>query len=194
MKRLLLCELMILALLALACSPTWNIYADNMFKGKRLLREEEYAQARDDFLKAAETQKWPAAYAFAATASYKMGDLTGAERYVMEAERLDGGTFYYLRIIGYKALIFLKQGKEKEGLETLQYYAQLLRSVSSPVGARQVEALAKRQPVDLAELEKLIDGQVGQYEADIEQYLSTGTGFYDRRGTFRPVPSVPGSF
>ncbi len=188
-----MCGLMILAFLTLACSPTWNIYSDNMFKGKRLLREEEYAQARDDFLKAGEAQKWPAAYAFAATASYKMGDLASAERYVMEAERLDGTTYTYLRIIGYKGLIFLKGGKEAEGLDILGQYAQVLRSVSSPVGARSVEVLAKRQPIDLSALETLIDGQVSQYESDVEQYLGTGTGFYQRRGTFRPVPS-PGPY
>jgi hypothetical protein len=190
MKKVLWCVPVVVALLSLSCSPQWNMYADNMFHGKRLLREDDYANARADFVKAAETQKWPSAYAFAATASYKMGDLASAERYVMEAERLDGKDYSYVRVLGYKALIFLKEGKEKEGREVLQQYAQILRYISSPTGARQIEVWMKQQYMDLPALEKLIDQQVYQYESDIEQWLSTGTGFYQRRGNFRGGPSI----
>ncbi len=154
------------------------------------MREQEYAAARIDFVKAAEAQKWPSAYAFAATASYKMGDLAGAERYVMEAERLDGTDYSYVRTIGYKSLILLKEGKEKEGLEALQQYAQVLRSISSPKGARQIEIWMRQQPMDLPALEKMIDEQVYQYESDIEQWQETGTGFYNRSGNFRAGPSI----
>ena len=190
MKKVLWCVPVIVALLSLSCSTQWNIYADNMFHGKRLLREEDYANARIDFVKAAEAQKWPSAYAFAATASYKMGDLASAEGYVMEAQRLDGKDYSYVRVLGYKALIFLKEGKEKEGREVLQQYAQVLRSISSPMGARQIEVWMKQQYMDLPALEKLIDQQVGQYESDIEQWQSTGTGFYQRLGNFRGGPSI----
>ena len=190
MRKVLWCIPVVIALLSLSCSTQWSMYADNMFHGKRLLREDEYAAARVDFLKAAEAQKWPSAYAFAATASYKMGDLANAERYVMEAERLDGKDYSYMRTLGYKSLILLNEGKEKEGLEALQQYAQVLRSVSSPKGARQVEIWMRQQPMDLPALEKLIDAQVYQYESDIEQFQETGTGFYQRRGNFRGGPSV----
>jgi tetratricopeptide (TPR) repeat protein len=166
------------------------MYADNMFHGKRLLREDEYAAARADFLKAAEAQKWPSAYAFAATASYKMGDPESAERYVMEAERLDGKDYSYVRTLGYKSLILLKEGREKEGMEALQQYAQVLRSISSPKGAREIEIWMRQRPMDLSALEKLIDAQVYQYESDIEQFQETGTGFYQRPGNFRGGPSV----
>ncbi len=190
MKKATWCSLIIVALLSLSCSPTWNVYSDNMFKGKRLLREGEYAQAREDFLRAAQAEGWPAAYAFAATASYKMGDLAAAEHYLQEAERLDHAHFTYVRVVGYKALTFLKEGKESPGMEALQQYIQILRAISSPTGARQVEILIKKKPIDLVELEKLIDEQVSQYESDIQEYLSTGTGFYDRPRTFRPLPSI----
>ncbi|HUJ89524.1 MAG TPA: hypothetical protein VLX12_04950 [Syntrophorhabdales bacterium] len=95
-----------------------------------------------------------------------------------------------MRVLGYKALILLKEGKEKEGQEALQRYAQTLRSISSPKGARQIEVWMRRQPMELAGLEKLIDDQVGQYESDIEQYQSTGTGFYNRAPNFRVGPST----
>jgi tetratricopeptide (TPR) repeat protein len=190
MKKVLWCIPMLMALLSLSCSTQWSMYADNMFHGKRLLREDEYAAARADFLKAAEAQKWPSAYAFAATASYKMGDLASAERYVMEAERLDGKDYSYVRTLGYKSLVLLKEGKEKEGMEALQQYAQVLRSISSPKGATQVEIWMRQQPMDLSALEKLIDAQVYQYESDIEQWQETGTGFYQRRGNFRAGPSI----
>jgi tetratricopeptide (TPR) repeat protein len=179
-----------IALLSLSCSASWNTYSDDMFHGKRLLRDEDFAGARTDFLKAAEAQKWPSAYAFAATASYKMGDLAGAERYIAEAERLDGRDYSYLRVLGYKALTLLKQGKEEEGQEVLRRYAWILRSISSPMGARQIEIWMRQQHMDLPGLEKLIDQQVGQYESDIEQYQSTGTGFYQRRGGFGGGPSI----
>ena len=190
MKKLLVCIPVMAALLSLSCSSSWNTYSDDMFHGKRLLREDDYAEARFDFLRAAEAQKWPSAYAFAATASYKMGDLASAEQYLAAAERLDGRDYSYVRVLGYKALTLLAQGREDEGREVLQQYALTLRSISSPMGARQIETWMKQQPMDLPYLEQLIDQQVGRYESDIEQYQSTGTGFYQRRGNFRGGPSI----
>ena len=190
MKKMLFCIPALLALLSLSCSSSWNAYSDDMFHGKRLLREDDYADARIDFLKAAEAQKWPSAYAFAATASYKMGDLASAEQYLAVAERLDGGDYSYVRVLGYKALTLLKQGKENEGREVLQQYARILYSISSPMGAKQIDVWMRQQPMDLPMLEKLIDQQVGLYESDIEQYQSTGAGFYQRRGNFRVGPSI----
>ena len=190
MKKLLWCVPVAIALLTLSCSTGWKIYSDDMFHGKRLLQEEEYAEARTDFLRAADAQKWPSAYAFAATASYKMGDLASAERYIGEAERLDGKDYSYVRVLGYKALTLLREGKEREGRETLQRYAQILRSISSPKSATQIEIWMRQQPMDLPGLEKLIDQQVYRYESDIEQYQETGTGFYNRPGNFRGGPSV----
>ena len=166
------------------------MYATDMFHGKQLLREQDYADARTDFVNAAEAQKRPAAYAFAATASYKMGDLTSAERYVMEAERLDGKDYSYVRTLGYKSLVLLKEGHTEPGLDALNQYTQVLSSISSPMGATQVENWTRQKPMDLADLEKLIDEQAGQYESDIEQFQGTGTGFYNRPGMSRPAPSI----
>jgi tetratricopeptide (TPR) repeat protein len=180
MKKAFWCVAITMSLLSLSCSTSWNSYAANMFHGKQLLREQDYAEARTDFVNAADAQKRPAAFSFAATASYKMGDLPSAERYVMEAERLDGRDYSYVRTLGYKSLVLLSEGKNEEGLATLSQYAQVLATISSPMGAGQIENVTRQKPVDLAALEKLVDEQAGRYESDIEQFQTTGTGFYDR--------------
>ena len=190
MKKLLWCIPLGVTLLSFACSTGWDIYSNDMFHGKRLLREGDYANARVDFLKAAEAQKWPPAYAYAATASYKMGDLPATLRYLDEAQKLDGNSYAYLRVLGYKSLTLLKEGKEQEGRNTLAQYASLLRATSSPMGARQVEVMLKQQPVDISALERMIDEQVNQYESDFEQFQATGTGFYNRPGNYRGGPSI----
>ncbi len=192
MRKVVWCLPLGLALLSFSCSSTgWNVYSQDMFHGKRLLQEDEFAAARGEFLKAGEAQKWPAAYAFAATASYKMGDLPASERYLAEAERLDGKDYSYLRVLGYKSLTFLKEGREQDGLNTLRQYANLLRATSSPRGAQQIEVWMRQQHADLPRLERLIDEQVYRYETDIEQFQSTGTGFYNKPGNFRGMgPSI----
>ncbi len=189
MKNGFWCVWITVGLLLVSCSTSWNTYAGNMFHGKQLLRNREYTEARIDFVKAAEAQQWPAAYAFAATASYKMGDLPSAERYVIQAERLDGKDYSYVRTVGYKSLVLLREGKEEEGLTALGQYMQILRSVSSPMGASQVESWTRQHPKDLAALETLVDEQAGQYESDFEQFQGTGTGFYNRSRS-RPGPSI----
>jgi len=190
MKSTFWCLASLVALLSLSCSSSWNMYSEDMFHGKRLLQEGEYAEARADFVKAAEAQRWPAAYAYAATASYKMGDLPAAGRYLAEAQQVDGKSYAYLRVLGYKSLTLLKEGKEQEGRSTLTQYAALLRATSSPQGARQIEVWLRQQSSDLVGLELMIDEQVSQYESDIQQFQSTGTGFYNRGGNYRGGPSI----
>ena len=80
MKKVLWCVPITIGLLSLSCSTSWNMHAEDMLQGKRLLLDQDYTEARADFVRAAEAQKWPAAHAFAATASYKMGNLASAER------------------------------------------------------------------------------------------------------------------
>ncbi len=180
----------IISALLFACSSGWNTYSQDMFHGKRLLQEEEYAQARTDFLRAGQAQHWAPAYAYAATASYKMGDLQSAERELAEAQRLDGSSYAYLRVLGYKGLTLLKEGRVQEGRDALAQYANLLRATSSPRGAGQVEIWLRQQSPDLASLERIIDEQVGRYESDFEQFQSTGTGFYNKPGNYRGGPSI----
>jgi len=56
MKKGFWCAAVIMSLLLLSCSTSWNMYATDMFHGKQLLREQDYADARTDFVNAAEAQ------------------------------------------------------------------------------------------------------------------------------------------
>ncbi|OPY60098.1 MAG: hypothetical protein A4E57_04556 [Syntrophorhabdaceae bacterium PtaU1.Bin034] len=170
-----------LAAALFGCSPSFNIYEDNMFQGKRLLGRGEYAQARDDFVRAAQAQPDAYSYAFAATASYKMNDLASADRFIQEAMRLDGRTFSYLRILGYRALILLAEGKQKEGLDALHDYLVAYERAYPLTTISQVQDMWNTGRVNLPLLELLLDEQIRTYEDDIEQFYSTGTGWYGDR-------------
>ena len=51
---------------------SYSVYSTNLFQGKQLLKQGDFLWARAHFAKALESQKWPEAVAFAATASYKI--------------------------------------------------------------------------------------------------------------------------
>jgi len=186
MKRVTYALLLVSAAFLLSCSTPFSIYTENMFRGKKALDETDYEQAKDYFMKAAETYRNGSALAFAATASYKLGDLSGAEQTIGEAERLDRGhTFdgrYFpsVRIMGYKALILLREEKEDEGIGTLSQYLEMYKYVHSGSTVREIEVMVRKRQFNLARLEVLIDDEVKWYEDDVDQYLRTGTGYYDR--------------
>jgi uncharacterized protein HemY len=81
------------------CAGPDNAARKSMFDGRRFLETGDYGPARQDFIKAAQIEPSAEAYAFAATASYKMNDLAGARRSIDEAQKLDGKSDYYLRIL-----------------------------------------------------------------------------------------------
>jgi len=159
---------------------SFRVYSQNLFQGKKEMRRGEFQQARIFFMRALENQRLPEALAFAATASYKMNDMQAAEGYITEAEKQTGRGVSELRIAGYKALIYLKEGRESEGMKALQEYTNLYSHLDPLMNIREVEAMVKKGRVDLGKLEALIDEQSAQYEDEMEQYLSTGTGFYGR--------------
>jgi tetratricopeptide (TPR) repeat protein len=186
MKRVRYALLLVSAAFLLSCSTPSSIYLDNMFWGKKALDETDYQQAKDCFMKAAEAYRNASALAFAATASYKLGDLSGAEQTIGEAERLDRGhTFdgrYFpsVRIMGYKALILLTEEREDEGIESLSQYLEMYKHIHSGSTVREIEVMVRKRQFNLARLEVLIDDEVKWYEDDVDQYLRTGTGYYDR--------------
>ena len=161
----------------------WNAYQSNMYGGRMALNVGEYERARQDFLKAAEASPDARSYAYAATASYKMHDLPEARRLVREAERLDGKTYMILRIRGYKALILLAEGREKEGLDALNDYLAVYENAYPLETVRDVERMARSGRVDLPRLEKLLDEQITTYENDLEQFWGTGTGWFGERSS-----------
>jgi hypothetical protein len=168
-------------LLVSSCASlkTYDIYADNMFIGKKFLKEQEYADAEPYFAKASMQIRDSVSLAYLATVSYKMNNLDIAESYVVEAEKLDNNTYAYLRIIGYKALILLKKEKQK-GLDILKDYINLYQYLYPLMTIKDIKKMYDKKEIDSVRLEKLMDEQILMYENDIEQFLGTKTGFYDR--------------
>ena len=170
-----------------ACSAAYIAYQQDMFDGMNLLRQKEYEEARVFFIKAMEEQRDAKSLAFAATASYKLNDLTSADRYLTEAEKLGKYGFSLLRISGYKALVLLGENRKAEGMEALKDYIGYYGHVYPMPSIETVERMWKKDKVDMPVLENLIDEQVTTYEQDIDQYLTTRTGWYQREtGGWRP--------
>jgi hypothetical protein len=183
MRSFLVAGIMVVAaVLMLSCSTTYSVYKTDMFEGRKLLNQEEYALARDTFVKASTEEKRAAPFAYAATASYMMHDLRAAERSIKEAENAPGRSFFVMRILGYKALILLNEGKKNEGLSALKEYVIYYGYLYPLMSIDDVKAMQESGTIDLPRLEKLIEEQVVTYEREVEQAVTTGTGFYSRGG------------
>lgn len=187
MKKSWMITAIIAALLGASCSTTYQTYRSDLFEGKKLLRQEEYVKARDLFVKASGEEKRAAPFALAATASYKLNDLSAAETYVNQAEKAEGRAYYYLRIAGYKTLILLKEGKKKEGMDALRSYIEYYSYQYPLMNIEQVKAMYRKGEIDLPALENIVDEQITTYENEIEQAVTTGTGFYSTVPPPRPV-------
>jgi hypothetical protein len=111
-----------------------------------------------------------------------MNDMRAAEHYIADAEKMTGKGVFELRIAGYKALIYLKEGRQDEGLKALREYVALYNYLDPLMSIREVEAMAIKGMVNLSMLEALLDEQIIWREDEIEQYEKTGTGFYGRYG------------
>ena len=175
-----------------SCSTTYTMYRDDLFEGRQLLRQEKYGEARTLFLKASTEERRAAPFAFAATASYKMNDLAAAEGYIGDAESAAGRNYWNLRILGYKALILLKEKKTDEGMTALKRYIDYYRLVYPLMNIDQVEDMWKSGQIDLIQLEALLDEQITNYEEELAQAVTTGTGYYSTRpppGAWAPRPS-----
>ena len=178
MKKLL--GITLTVFLLISCSATYMAYRQDMFEGVNFLRQEEYQEARACFMKALEEQRDARSLALVATANYKLKDLTAAERYLTEAENLKQTDFSYLRIIGYKALTFLKESRKAEGMEALKQYIDTYNHVYPMPSIATLEKMWKKDNINMEVLESLIDEQVNTYEDDIELYRKAGVGWYQR--------------
>jgi len=175
-----------------SCTTTYMQYRDDLFEGRQLLNQEKYVEARNIFVKASTEERRAAPFAYAATASYKMNDLAAAERYIGDAENATGRNYWYLRILGYKALTFLKEGKTDEGMAALKRYIDYYRLMYPLTNIEQVEDMWKSGRIDLKRLEALLDEQITNYEQEVAQAVTTGTGYYSTRpppGPWAPRPS-----
>jgi tetratricopeptide (TPR) repeat protein len=163
-----------------SCSTPYSIYSRNYFEGKQLYQYKEYAQARQAFLAAYQAEKNVTALAWAATTSYRLNDLAGAENYIREAEPKAKKSVSYFRVIGYKALVLLKQGKKDEGMQTLREYVSAFSRTYPSSNLPWIELMIKKGDVDLPRLEAMLEEDIYGYEEAIGDLESTKTGFYDR--------------
>lgn len=176
-----------LALAFTACASSFSLYREDLFAGRKFLAQGEFEKARNSFIKASTEAKRSPAFVFAATASYKMGDLASAESYIYEAERSEGATYVTLRILGYKALILLKEGRKEEGFVALRAYINYYKRLYPLMTIERVESMGEKGEVDQAALEKLLDEQINNFESELQQASTTGTGYYSTR-----LPPAPG--
>jgi tetratricopeptide (TPR) repeat protein len=163
------------------CAGPDNAARKSIFEGRRFLETGDYEPARQDFIKAAQVEPSAEAYAFAATASYKMNDLEDARRFINEAQKRDGKSDSSLRILAYKALVLFKEGRREEGLDALHAYHDRYKSYYPLENYEQVERVLSTGQVDLVRLERLLDGDVRRYESDIAQWYGEGTGYFAER-------------
>jgi tetratricopeptide (TPR) repeat protein len=187
--RLVVVPVVLLSLFLFRCAG-WNAYQNNMWHGKRALNMEDYGQARQDFLKAAQASPDARSYAYAATASYKTHDLPEAWRLLDEAAKRDGKTYMILRILGYRTLVLLAGGREAEGLDALEGYLAAYGNADPMATIGVVERMARSGRIDLPRLERLLDEQITTYETDLEQFWSAGTGWVGEKHA--PTPAMEG--
>ena len=183
--------LVMLPLMVLSCAGPYAASKRDIFEGKQLLAVGEYAGAQQEFVRAIEAQKSAWAYALAATASYKLNDLPDAQYYIDEALKMDGRSNAYLRILAYRALILLTEGREQEGIEALRQYLDTYRNYYPIPHRREIERMVNSGVVDLARLEVLLDDGISRYESDVDQWVGTGTGYLAERYGPPTVLGVP---
>jgi tetratricopeptide (TPR) repeat protein len=191
MKKVFCLVIVVCGVALLGCGTAYHTYRSDMDAGKKLLNTGDYSQAREDFIGAGKAHPAePASYALAATASYKMNDLQAASRSITEAVKRDNHSDAYIRILGYKALILLRQGREKEGLDALHAYIVAYEREYGPQNVRKVRAVWRSAHIDLPALESVLDGQIAVYESDMQQFRSSGTGWFaEKYGPTTPSTS-----
>ncbi|HME42687.1 MAG TPA: hypothetical protein VKF36_06350 [Syntrophorhabdales bacterium] len=176
------CVTVILFLASCASSDMNRVYNDYMFQGKQDWQVKEYAQAKADFLKAYEAEKRVAPLAWAETASYWLNDLPAAEQYLREAEanpEYRKGSSYF-RVLGYQALVLLKQGNKKEGLAVLKTYVDDYGHTFPSSNTGRIAFMVRKGEVDLPKLEVMMENDIWDYEQGIGQFESGYTGYFDR--------------
>ncbi len=168
----------VVSIILSGCSASFTAYNKDIFEGKKELEAGSFAPAREDFARAVKIKESSESLAFAATASYRLGDLAAAEGYLSAAERFKTHGPYYLRILGYKALVLLAEGKQTDGLAALRRYVDAFKATYDMDAIVQVEGMVSTEEVNLPRLTRLIEQQASALESDWEQSERSGTGYF----------------
>jgi hypothetical protein len=167
-----------------SCSATNSVYSKNMFIGKQLLQEKEYAEAGTHFQEATLAIRDSASLTFMAIAEHKMGNQESAEKLIGEATKEKPDLFYELRTFGYRAIIYMKRNKA-EGTAALKDYLYRYEHVYYLGTIKDLRKMAQSGNIDETRMEAIIDEQVTWYENEMEQYLTNNVGFIaDRQRMF----------
>jgi len=176
------CVIALFFLTSCASVTSNKAYSDHMFRGKNDWRVKEYPEARSEFLKAYDDEKRVAPLAWAATTSYWLNDLTGAEQYIREAEanpEFKKG-YSYFRVTGYKALVLIKKGNKGEGLAALGTYIDAYGHVFPSSNTAGIDFMVRKGRVDLPRLEVMMEDDIWEYEQALEQFENGRTGYFDK--------------
>lgn len=190
MKKALMLVLVVFAAGILGCSSMqqYSTYQTDMSKAKKMLDNADYKQALESFVDAAKAMpKEPDPYAYAATASYKLNNIEAASGYIRDAVQLNKSSDAYIRILGYKALILLRQGRHKEGMDALNDYIQNYEQQYAARNVRDIKAMWRSNKIDLPALEQYLDEGITTFESDMEMFRKSGAGWFAAK--YGPAPS-----
>jgi tetratricopeptide (TPR) repeat protein len=166
-------------LLLLSSCATHSVYYTGLFEGKRFLQSGQYDKALARFKAAEADHRDGESLAFLATALYKTGDFQTALAVTGASLTIDPYGFYALRALGYRALALFRLANP-EASKALEGYLNLYRLRFPLTSIEEIGIMMERKQFDLPKLERLIDEQVQWYEGEVDQYLNSKTGFYDR--------------
>ena len=180
-KRIAMSLMVFSALILVSCSSAnYTAYSKEMLTGKNFLQDQEYEKAKEYFIQASNVHQDSASLALLGTVYYKTGDLANAERTIREAERIDKSSDYYMRILGYKSLILLKQGKS-EGFNALRQYADYVKQLGLPLEMHEIVKIINKNSADLAVLEPKIEEQIAWYEDESERWKKGEPGYFQEK-------------
>jgi tetratricopeptide (TPR) repeat protein len=170
---------LICALPLYSCSTTYTLYSDNIYRGKQLLLDKEYRAAEKHFKEAMNNIRDAVSLTFLTVAEYKIGNLEGAGKLIEEAAKEKPDILYLVRTFGYRAIIFMNRDKA-QGIAALKDYIDRYEHLYPLESIGELEGMVRKGDIDKERMEKIIEEQIGWYEKEMEQYLTTRTGFYAR--------------
>ncbi len=169
-----------LCLLLNACSTTYSLYNENIFKGKQLLLNKDYTAAEKHFKEATNNLRDAVSLTFLAVAEYKMGHLEDARKLIEEAAKEKPDILYFVRTFGYRAMIITRLDRT-QGISALKDYIDRYEHVYPLESIRDLQVMVRKGDIDKDRMERIIEEQIEWYEKEMEQYLTTRTGFYARQ-------------